>query len=125
MKRVSEEIPVMYTRPTFAFSLFLLFSSFSKKSINFSPPLVFLGLHQQHMEVPRLGVKLKPELQLPTYATATAMWGPSHIGDLHHSSWQCRILNSLSKAGDRTCNLMVSSWIHFPCTMMGTSKKVY
>ena len=29
----------------------------------------FLGLHLQHMEVPRLGVE--SELQLPAYATAT------------------------------------------------------
>ena len=34
----------------------------------------FLGLHLQHMEVPRLGVKL--ELQLPAYTTATAMQDP-------------------------------------------------
>ena len=33
--------------------------------------LCFLGPHLQHMEVPRLGVEL--ELQLPGYATATAM----------------------------------------------------
>ena len=33
--------------------------------------LPFLGPHLQHMEVPRLGVKL--ELQLLTYATATEM----------------------------------------------------
>ena len=34
----------------------------------------FLGLHLQHMEVPRLGVNL--ELQLPAYITATAMQDP-------------------------------------------------
>ena len=33
---------------------------------------VFLGPH-----VPRLGVK--SELQLPAYATTTAMWDPSHM----------------------------------------------
>ena len=32
--------------------------------------IFFLGPHLQHMEVPRLGVKL--ELQLPAYTTATA-----------------------------------------------------
>ena len=32
------------------------------------------------MEVPRLGVK--SELQLLTYAIATALWDPSHICDL-------------------------------------------
>ena len=35
---------------------------------------VFLGLHAWRMEVPRLGVK--SELQLPTYATATATQDP-------------------------------------------------
>ena len=33
-------------------------------------PFSFLGLHLHHMEVPRLGVK--SELQLQSYATATA-----------------------------------------------------
>ena len=40
--------------------------------------------------------------------------------DLHHSSQQCRILNPLSKARDRTRNLMVPSWICFCYTTMGT-----
>ena len=35
----------------------------------------FLGPRPWHMAVPRLGVKW--ELQLPAYATATAMWDPS------------------------------------------------
>ena len=38
---------------------------------------VFLGLHPQHMEVPRLGVKL--ELELPAYTTATASPDPSLV----------------------------------------------
>ena len=37
-------------------------------------------------EVPRPGVE--SELQLPAYTTATAMLDPSHICNLHHSSWQ-------------------------------------
>ena len=56
------------------------------------------------MEVPRLGVE--SELQLPAYATATATPDLSHVFDVYHSSWQCRILNPLSKARDRTRNLM-------------------
>ena len=36
------------------------------------------------MEVPWLGVK--SELPLPTYATAAAIWDPSLIFDLPHSS---------------------------------------
>ena len=76
-------------------------------SNNFS--LVFLGPHPQHMEVPRLGVKL--ELQPPAYTTATATPGPSPSGDLHPSSRQCQILNPQSKARDRTCVLTDNRFI--------------
>ena len=41
------------------------------------------------------------------YVRATAMQDPSHVYDLHHSSWQRRILNPLSEARDRTPKL---SW---------------
>jgi len=68
-----------------------------------------LGPHPQHMETPRLGVKL--ELQLLAYATATATQDLRYVFDLHHSSPQPRILNQLSKARDRTHNLMVPSRI--------------
>ena len=44
----------------------------------------------QHIEVPRLGVKL--ELQLLAYATATVTQDLSCICDLHHSSQHCWIL---------------------------------
>ena len=56
------------------------------------------------MEVLRLGTEL--ELQLPAYATATAMKDLSHICDLGHNSRQRWILNLLSKARDRTHILM-------------------
>ena len=46
---------------------------------------LFLGLHLEHMEVPRLGIE--SELQLLAYATATAMSELSHVCDLRHSSW--------------------------------------
>jgi len=72
--------------------------------------MYFLGPHLWHMEVPRLGVEL--ELQLPAYSTPTATRDLSHICDLHHSSHQCRILNSLSEARDRTCILMDTSRVH-------------
>ena len=45
------------------------------------------------------------ELLLSAYTTATATWDLSWVCDLHHSSWQCRILNPLSEARDRTHNL--------------------
>jgi len=79
---------------------------------------VFLGPQLWHTEVPRLGVK--SELQPLFYTIATATPDPSCICDLHHSSWQRWIFNPLSKARDRTRNLMVSSWIHFHCAMTGT-----
>ena len=65
-------------------------------SFFFSP--CFLGPNPRPMKVPKLGVKLGP--QLPAYATATATSDPSHICDLHHSSQQYRILNPLSEARD-------------------------
>ena len=70
---------------------------------------IFLGPHSWHMEVHRLGVEL--ELQLPAYTTATGMWDPSRVCNVHHSLWQHRILNPLSKARDQTHNLMVPSQI--------------
>ena len=80
----------------------------------------FLGPHLWHMEVPRLGVK--SELQLLAYARATAMPDPSLVCNLHHSSRQCQILNSLSQVRNLTSNLMVPSWICFPHATMGTQK---
>ena len=67
--------------------------------------LFSLGLHLQHMEVLRLGVEL--ELQLPAYTVATATWDPSHVWDLHHSSWQHRIPSPLERPGIEP----TSSWI--------------
>ena len=69
----------------------------------------FLGPHLQHMDVSRPGVK--SELQLPAYTTAIATPDPSRICNLHHSSWQQRIRNPLSKDRDRTCILMDTSQI--------------
>ena len=82
-----------------------------------------LGLHPQHMEVPRLGVE--SELQLLTYTTATATWDLSHVLNLYPSSQQHRILKPLSEARDRTCNLMVPSRIHFCCASTGTPSEFY
>ena len=65
----------------------------------------FLGSHPRHMEVPMLGVKL--ELQMLAYTTATARQDLSPIFNLHHSLWQCQILNQLIEAGIE----LASSWI--------------
>ena len=87
------------------------------KYVQFSVPLLylnkaffyfcFLGLHPQHMKVPRLGIKT--ELQLPAYPTTTATRDQSHICNLHHSSSRSHIPNLLSKARIEPA----SSWILF------------
>ena len=81
---------------------------------------VFLGPHSWHMEVPRLGIQL--ELQLLACTTATAIPDPSCVCDLRHSSRQCRTFSPLSKARDRTYNLMVPSGIRWRCATMGTPR---
>ena len=72
---------------------------------------LFLGPRLWHVEAPRLGIEL--ELHLLAYTTATAMPDLSHVCGLHHNSWQCQILNPVSKARDRTCVLMDASQICF------------
>ena len=76
----------------------------NRESSDFFFFCLFLGPRPQHMEVPRLEVK--SELQLWAYTTATATWDLSLICNLHHSSWQCWILDPQSKARDQTCVLM-------------------
>ena len=67
----------------------------------------FLWPHLWHVEIPRLGVELEP--QLLATATVIAMPDPSLVCSLHHNSWQCQILNQLSKARDRTYVLIDAS----------------
>jgi len=59
------------------------------------------------MEVPRL--RVKSELKLPAYTTATAMPNPSRICDLHHSSQQ-----PLIEARNQTYIFMNTSWVQNP-----------
>ena len=63
------------------------------------------------MDVP--GLEVKSELQLPAYATATATWDLSCICNLHHSSRQCGILDSLNEARNQTLILMDTSQTHY------------
>ena len=79
------------------------------------------GPHHWHMEVPMLGIVL--ELQLPAYTTA--ILDLSHICDLCHSSWQCRILNPLIGARDPACILMDTSWVHYCWATKGTPEHLF
>ena len=90
--------------PSFLFSLSLFF--------------FFLGPHPQHMQVPRLWVKL--ELLLPAYTTATAKQDPSNACNLYHSSRQHQILNPLREARDQTHILMDTSWVCYRWATKGT-----
>ena len=61
------------------------------------------------MEVLRLGVKL--ELQMPAYTTTQI---PAASSTYTTTCWQCEILNPLSKARDKTHNLMDTSQVLNP-----------
>ena len=78
---------------------------------------VFLGLHPQHMKVPRLGVQL--ELQLLACDTGIAMPDLSCVRNLHHSSRQSQVLNPLSEASYQTHVLMDTSWVCQPLSHKG------
>ena len=63
------------------------------------------------MEAPRLGVELV--LQPLAHTTATAIPDLSFVCDLHHSSWQCQVLNPLGKARDQIFVLTDASQIRY------------
>ena len=110
-------LPILVTYSLFSFTSETTLSKIIQKSnlmvqLNFKIFFFrFLGSHLQHMDVPRLGVKL--ELQLPAYTTATAM------RDLILSLRPTPQLLATSdprpteQGQDRTCILMDTSWIHF------------
>ena len=85
--------------------------------------LCILRLHPRHMELPRLEVE--SELQLLAYAPATAMWDPSRVYNLHHSSPQCRFLIPVSEARDRTHILMDPSWAGYLLSHGGNSMDMH
>ena len=76
------------------------------------------------MAIPREKAGSQARSQMKAVAAdlhhTTAKSDLSQVCKQHYSSWQCQILNPLSKAKDWTCVLMDPSQIHFHSTMTGT-----
>ena len=70
------------------------------RNSNFFLFFVFLWPHLWLMNILRPG--MESELQLPAYATATAMPYPSCNCDIWCSLWQLLLLNPLKEARDRS-----------------------
>ena len=73
-----------------------------------------------HMEQ-QAGVEL--ELQLLAYTMAAATRDPSHICDVHRSSWQRWIFVPLSEARDPSQVFMDTNWVPFLFATTGTPYK--
>ena len=86
-------------------SWFTKLNPFSLSGTGFFVCFCILGLYLWHMEVPRL--RVKSELQLPTYTTATATWDPSCICDLTTAHSNARSLTHGARPGINPA----SSWI--------------
>ena len=89
-----ESAPILGTEMMFQLANFFFFCLFA---ISWAAPAAYGGSQATgQIEAVATG-----------HARTTATQDPSCICNLHHSSWQRRILNPLSKGRDRTRNLMV------------------
>ena len=79
---------------------------------------VLLELHLWHMEVPRLGVNQSCCCQPTPEPQQCQIWAMSATYTTAHGN--SRSFKPLSETRDRICNLMVPSWIRFPCATTGT-----
>ena len=80
------------------------------------------------MAVPAAYRSSQARVRITSIATASATQGLSCIWDLHHSSWQHRLPDLLSKVRDWTCILMNTSQICFCCRHLflnGSEEKLY
>ena len=66
------------------------------------------------------GCQARGQIRATAAGLRHSTWDLSRVCDLYHSSWQCQMLNPLSKARDCTHILMDTSWVHYCCAMMGT-----
>ena len=97
---ISSVIHWLFSTMLFSFYMFVFFAFFFLLLIFLSffwGGVFFLGPHLWHVEVPKLGVNRAVAASL---CHSHSMPDPSFIWDLYHSSWQCWILNTLSKARD-------------------------
>ena len=78
----------------------------------------FLGLHLCHMEGSQARGPIRAATGSPCHSHTRS--DPSCVCDLHHRSWQHRILNPLSGVRDRTSILMDASWVCYHWTMKET-----
>ena len=77
-----------------------------------SPPPLFLGPNLWHIRAAAAGL---------CHNHSNTSNDPSCFCNLHCSSWQCQILNPLSRARDRTCILMDTSCVRNPMSHNGNS----
>ena len=75
----------------------------------------FMWLHPQHLEVSRLEVELEQQLLDCTHSHSNL-----RVCNLHHSLWQCWILNPRSGTEDQTLVLMNTSQVCYIWATMGT-----
>ena len=78
---------------------------------------VFLGVHLQHMEVPRLGLNWSCSCQLTPQPEQHQIWDAA--------PQQHCILNPLSGARDRTHIPMDIRWVCYRWAIMGTPKHIF
>ena len=108
----------VYSMKVFSFFSFFFFFFHSFFFFSF-----FRAATALYIEIPRLGVT--SEVQLPAYTTSTSTPDLSCTWDLRCSSWQCRILNPLSEARDRTHILMDTSRVCYHWATVGTTWSRY
>ena len=89
-------ILIFLAHPSFIFFFSFLFFSF----LFFSFLFFSFSFFRLFRATPALRLGVGSELLLPAYARAIAMPDSSRICDLHHSSQQHRILNTLSEVRD-------------------------
>ena len=94
------------------------FSSKNFQAKQFLCVCFFLRPHLQHRKVPSIGVQ--SEAAAAGLLHSHSKPDVSHACDLHHSSLQCQICNTLSKARDWTHILMDTSRVHYSWATKGT-----